>query len=55
MAKQTVTYSSYKDVPIDNLKLVIKEGAISVDKLEKIQKVNPLRRGVTGLVSTPLI
>ncbi len=39
MAKEKITYSSYKDVPIDNLKLVIKEGTISVDKLEKIQKV----------------
>ena len=38
MAKR-VQYSSYKDVPIDGLKLVIKEGAVSAKKLESIQKV----------------
>lgn len=31
--------SSYKDVQTDNLKLVIREGSISVEKMEKIQKV----------------
>ena len=28
-----------KDIPTDNLKLVIKEGTVSIDKLEKAQKV----------------
>ena len=39
MANENVVHNSYKDVPTENLKLVIREGAISVEKLEKIQKV----------------
>ena len=39
MAEQKVVYNSYKDVPTEHLKLVIREGAISVEKLEKVQKV----------------
>lgn len=37
--KQLFQYSSYKDVPTENLTLVIKEGAVSVKRLEQIQKV----------------
>ena len=37
--KELFKYSSYKDVPTENLTLVIKEGAISVKQLERVQKV----------------
>ncbi len=39
MRKNEFKYSSYKDVPTEDLVLVIKEGSHSVEKLEKIQKV----------------
>jgi multiple sugar transport system permease protein len=37
--KELFQYSSYKDVPTENLTLVIKEGHLSVKQLEKVQKV----------------
>lgn len=37
--KEYFKYSSYKEVPTEDLHLVIKEGSLGVDKLEKIQKV----------------
>ena len=37
--KELFQYSSYKDVPTENLTLVIKEGAVSVKRLEQVQKV----------------
>ena len=37
--KELFQYSSYKDVPTENLTLVIKEGHVSVKQLEKVQKV----------------
>lgn len=37
--KEYFKYSSYKEVPTEDLRLVIKEGSLGVDKLEKIQKV----------------
>ena len=37
--KELFQYSSYKDVPTENLTLVIKEGHLSVKQLEKVQTV----------------
>ena len=40
--KELFQYSSYKDVPTENLTLVIKEGHLSVKQLENVQKVMKL-------------
>ena len=37
--KEYFKYSSYKEVPTEDLHLVIKEGSVGVNKLEKIQKI----------------